>query len=938
MIFNEKVSVFIVLEKVHVITSMSTSDSSTSELSDQSGSDSVPKIANEARPKLEPSGAAPPKPQSADVNERPFKAPKPSATKPSRPPEADVEPSGHSEPKLQLSWTNRKPTFRRTVGALFKKNWLLKVRRPAAIVEFILACVIIFPLQPIYEIAQTQRDGFLMPELVYADEEFSNPNRSDGLIGGMALYADSKFILLPDTALQRTLIAPGFEFIWQIMANLPEPYRRSFSTKYMNTLKDMEDLIYSSDATGIGIHWPVSSTQDCNVTELGEQLLLMQKGSTEEKILMLTEKIKNMTEALINPKITIYEQSLMTLMGAGSLSDILFIMRLAIVTALASLPDSMNQWQHQGLAMNNTRWALQTYATVSTTQFFEIHIAVVFFAILPVILSVMPDFQTVLEEKDSKVAAYTFLMGCPETAYWLVNFLMPFLLSVPPYLLWSIIITQWFGMKGTDLTLMLVICLLFVIGHIWFILFLSTFMKKGSAGRSVTILLLVLTMFFAFLHQYFTLDENISSTAVKHIFSIVPLSAFELVMMSMYTEAMNSRPPFGWGDIGRDIVYPPYYGLLWLFLDCIIYFLLFLLFNMTMPRQFGTPPLGWKRLLSIDAWKRMFREDNNFVGALSLKDKEDFLQVKGISKVYHAGRDVQALDNIDFTIQTGEVIVVIGPNGAGKSTMINVIAGAIEPSSGTMQLLGGEEMNRFKDIQRYLGIVFQENVIINLLSVREHMYLFGAFRGIPLDVLEESIDFYAHTLQLTHMLANRAGDLSGGQKRKLCISLSLLGNPPIVIMDEPTAGVDVQARQLIWKTIASLDKTTSLITSHALEEAEAVSSRLFIVSQGRLPFCGTSTELRNKYQCGYLLRVQGSDSSVHQVLELAQSHVPTARITEDRQDTIAMPVDAAVPVFLTHLQEKLEEYGVVSYAFAVEQLEDMLLKLIQTDEAAYQGK
>jgi ABC-type multidrug transport system ATPase subunit len=138
-------------------------------------------------------------------------------------------------------------------------------------------------------------------------------------------------------------------------------------------------------------------------------------------------------------------------------------------------------------------------------------------------------------------------------------------------------------------------------------------------------------------------------------------------------------------------------------------------------------------------------------------------------------------------------------------------------------------------------------------------------------------------------------------------------------------------------SIASLESTTSLITSHALEEAEAVSSRLFIVSRGKVPFCGTSTELRNKYQCGYLLRVQGGAESVKQVLELAQSHVPAARQTEDREDTIAMPVDAAVPAFLTHLQENLDQYGVTAYSFAVEQLEDMLLKLIQSDEAAYQG-
>jgi ABC-type multidrug transport system ATPase subunit len=254
-----------------------------------------------------------------------------------------------------------------------------------------------------------------------------------------------------------------------------------------------------------------------------------------------------------------------------------------------------------------------------------------------------------------------------------------------------------------------------------------------------------------------------------------------------------------------------------------------------------------------------------------------------------------------------------------------------------MKLMSGAETNRFKEIQRYLGIVFQDNVIIDLLSVREHMYLFGAFRGIPLDVLEDSMEFFAHTLQLTSMMDNRAGDLSGGQKRKLCIALSLLGNPPIVIMDEPTAGVDVQARQLIWKTIAGLEGTTSLITSHALEEAEAVSSRLFIVSQGKLPFCGTSTELRNRFKCGYLLRIVREDGTVGPALALAQSYIPLAHLIEERRDTIAIPVDDAVPRFLTELSEKLDEYQIISYSFAVEQLEDMLLKLIQSDEATYQN-
>ncbi|OHT08819.1 ABC transporter family protein [Tritrichomonas foetus] len=252
-------------------------------------------------------------------------------------------------------------------------------------------------------------------------------------------------------------------------------------------------------------------------------------------------------------------------------------------------------------------------------------------------------------------------------------------------------------------------------------------------------------------------------------------------------------------------------------------------------------------------------------------------------------------------------------------------------------MLGGEETKRFKDVQSYLGVCFQDNVIINLLSVREHFELFGALRGVPLKTLDDCIDYFATNMQLSHMLNNRAGDLSGGQKRKLCIGLSLLGNPPVVLMDEPTAGVDVQARQLIWKMIANLKETTSIITSHALEEAEAVSSRLFIVAGGKIPFCGTSTELRNKFKCGYLLRVDREDGTAGPVLELAQSFVSDAHLSDEREDLISMPVDSAIPAFLESLTEKEKEYGVRSYSFSVEQLEDMLLKLIQSEEVNQQN-
>jgi ABC-type multidrug transport system ATPase subunit len=125
------------------------------------------------------------------------------------------------------------------------------------------------------------------------------------------------------------------------------------------------------------------------------------------------------------------------------------------------------------------------------------------------------------------------------------------------------------------------------------------------------------------------------------------------------------------------------------------------------------------------------------------------------------------------------------------------ITGAIEPTTGELNLFDGPTLSRFMEVRKYLGVCFQDNVLINLLSVKEHFDLLGEFRGMEKEDIRMSMNSFCQSLQLNEMLNNRAGDLSGEQKRKLCIALSLLGNPPIVIMDEPTAGVDVQSRQTI---------------------------------------------------------------------------------------------------------------------------------------------
>jgi ABC-type multidrug transport system ATPase subunit len=125
------------------------------------------------------------------------------------------------------------------------------------------------------------------------------------------------------------------------------------------------------------------------------------------------------------------------------------------------------------------------------------------------------------------------------------------------------------------------------------------------------------------------------------------------------------------------------------------------------------------------------------------------LDVADVSKTYHGLHDVVALSDVSFSISAGEVIVIIGPNGAGKSTLLNILCGAVKPTTGTLSIGGGLRTDRFQDIQKYLGVCFQENVLVDLLSIREHFALFGAFRRLTNAEITDKMTFFADTLQLT---------------------------------------------------------------------------------------------------------------------------------------------------------------------------------------------
>lgn len=198
----------------------------------------------------------------------------------------------------------------------------------------------------------------------------------------------------------------------------------------------------------------------------------------------------------------------------------------------------------------------------------------------------------------------------------------------------------------------------------------------------------------------------------------------------------------------------------------------------------------------------------------------DIIEISRLSKRFG---DVQAVNNLSFRVKEGELFAFLGINGAGKSTTINILCGQLSKDSGTVQI-GGVDLDRDPDsIKRNLGVVFQNSVLDKDLSVQDNLQSRGALYGIQGKAFRQRLAELAGLLEFENLLKRSVGKLSGGQRRRIDIARALLHKPKILILDEPTTGLDPQTRAILWRVIGDLRKNegmTVFLTTHYMEEAE----------------------------------------------------------------------------------------------------------------------
>lgn len=259
----------------------------------------------------------------------------------------------------------------------------------------------------------------------------------------------------------------------------------------------------------------------------------------------------------------------------------------------------------------------------------------------------------------------------------------------------------------------------------------------------------------------------------------------------------------------------------------------------------------------------------------------DLIVVKNLVKQFG---DFTAVNGINFSVKQGESFGLLGPNGAGKSSTMRIIGATSERTSGEVKILGKDPQKFGPQIRAHLGVVPQQDNLDEELTCAENLYIYGRYFGLPKATVRNKLDELLEFAQLLDKKNSKVKSLSGGMKRRLTIARALVSDPDILMLDEPTTGLDPQARHILWDRLFRLKEkgVTLLITTHHMDEAEQLCDRLMVMDKGEIMAEGSPAELIKKYSTKEVLEVRFGSDRNSQMVEKLQSFAERLEELPDR--------------------------------------------------------
>uniref|UniRef100_A0A673N0M5 ATP-binding cassette sub-family A member 3-like n=1 Tax=Sinocyclocheilus rhinocerous TaxID=307959 RepID=A0A673N0M5_9TELE len=310
------------------------------------------------------------------------------------------------------------------------------------------------------------------------------------------------------------------------------------------------------------------------------------------------------------------------------------------------------------------------------------------------------------------------------------------------------------------------------------------------------------------------------------------------------------------------------------------------------------------------------------------------VKIKHLAKVFKVGNKTkEAVRDLTLNMFEGQITVLLGHNGAGKTTTLSMLTGLFPPSSGRAYINGYDICQDMALIRRSLGLCPQHDVLFDNLNVREHLLFYTQLKGYPCEKIPDEVDRILRILNLEDKRHARSKTLSGGMKRKLSIGIALIGDSKVVMLDEPTSGMDPSARRAIWDLLQGEKRgRTILLTTHFMDEADLLGDRIAIMASGELQCCGSPLFLKNKYGAGYhMVIVKDAFCNVSEISRLVHMYVPDATLesTAGAELSYILPKESTsrFELLFAELEMNRDELGIASYGASVTTMEEVFLRV-----------
>ncbi|CAN8022545.1 unnamed protein product [Ixodes persulcatus] len=560
--------------------------------------------------------------------------------------------------------------------------------------------------------------------------------------------------------------------------------------------------------------------------------------------------------------------------------------------------------------------------------------------------------RRVITEKSSRVRELMRMMGLTDWVYWIGTFASGFLVmavtSVISLVLFKIEVAPLAAvLLYSDFSLLLFIMLLYATGAILFLLLFTILFNNAVVGVIFSTVGWVLSYSLptTLLDPLGQDNYMVIGRSVKLATSLFPnCGLYWCYRLISYFEGQGIGA--SWTNLNDQAVPADNVTLLEIVLVMIgsvfIYGLLLWYLDNVWPYQYGIPkhPLYflqksyWYSSADYDSASDMEAVDDASPDVFETppQNVDTTITLSHVTKRFR-GTNKKAVDNLSLKIYDGQITVLLGHNGAGKTTTMNMITGLFPPTEGRVNIRGYNILTQTKKARENFGLCPQHNVLFDEMTVEEHLYFFYSLKSSPEVAWKEHIDEILSNLELSDKRRTLAKGLSGGMKRKLSLGNSMIGGSKILILDEPTAGMDPQARRAVWTLLQELRREkTILLTTHYMEEADALGDRIAFVAGGKLQCCGSPIFLKKKFGTGYRMRIAKAHPCDLEALTqritgtVVSSHM-TSDIGHEVVYNLGFPPASDVIPLLRSLEQDKDSLGIASLGISVTTMEDVFIRV-----------